>query len=103
MHHIGVVRASEDVARSSHVGGKLINFIKPAINHVSHEIGIAKIPNHKVVGLGRAEAGKFEVGTADPKALPLQAPHQVMTDETTSPAYQSNLSCLIVGHSLYPY
>ena len=47
MHHVGVVLTGKDVAGSSHVGSKLINFVKPPIDHLPHEIWIAKIPMTK--------------------------------------------------------
>ena len=68
-----------------------------------HEIWITQIADHKVVSLGLAEAWKLEISAANPKAFPLEAPDQVMTDESTGPADQgdlcNNLGCCHMSSS----
>src|SRR5262249_44411164 len=92
MHHVGIVFAGEDIARSPHVGGELVNFVKAAVNHLANEIGVAKVANQKVISLGLAEAWKLEVGPSYPKAFPLEPLDKMMTDEATGPTNQCNFS-----------
>ena len=92
MHHVGIVFTGEDVAGSPHVGGKLIDFIEAAVDHMPHEIGITKVTDHEVIGLCLAETWKLEIGASDPKAFPLEPPDKMVTDEATCPADQRNFS-----------
>ena len=61
MHHVGVVLAGENVAGAAHIGGELIDFVKPPIDHLSDKVRITKITDHEIIGLGFAEARKFEI------------------------------------------
>ena len=92
VHHVGIVFAGEDVAGAAHIGRQLIDFVEPAVDHVAHEIWIAKIADHEIISLGLAEAWKFQIDASDPEALPFEPPHQVVTDEATCPADQGRLA-----------
>ena len=88
VHHIGIVFAGEDIAGSPHVSRELIDFVEPAVDHLSYKVRITQIANHEIVSLGLAETWEFEISTSNPKALPLEPPYQVVTDEPTGPADQ---------------
>ena len=92
VHHVGIVFTGEDVAGSPHVGRKLIDFIEAAVDHMPHEVGIAKIADHEVISFSLTETREFEIGTSDPKAFPLEPPDKMVTDEATGPADQRNFS-----------
>ena len=51
VHDVGVMLAGENIAGAAHVGGKLIDLVKTAIDHMPHEIRIAQVADHEVVGL----------------------------------------------------
>jgi len=92
MHDVGVMLAGENVTRAPHVGRQLIDFVEPAVDKVPHEVGIAKIAEHEIIGFRLAKAWKFEISRADPEAFALQPADKVMPDETTSSADQGLLS-----------
>src|SRR5262249_13594431 len=92
MHHISVVFSSKDIAGPSHIGGKLINFVKAPINHVFYEGLVAEIADDKIVRLRLGEAWELEIGAPHPEALLLQAAHEMMTDEAAGPADEGFLS-----------
>ena len=92
VHHVGIVFTGEDVAGSAHVGRELIDFIEPAVDHVSHEVRITKIADHEVIGFSLAETWELEIGASDPEAFPLEPPDQMMTDEAARPADQRDFS-----------
>ena len=85
VHHIGIVFAGKDVAGSAHVGCELIDFVEAAVDDMSHEIWITKITDDEVISVCLAEPREFKIGAANPKALPLKPPDEVVTNEATSP------------------
>jgi hypothetical protein len=93
MHHVRIVLAGENIAGSSHVGSKLINFVKAAVNDMSYERLVPKVADDEIIGICLAEPRIFEVGATHPKALLLQAPHKVMANEAACSTDQNHFSC----------
>src|SRR5262249_8137159 len=92
MHHVGVVFTGKDVARSSHVGRELIDFVETAVDHMSHEVRITKVADHEVIGFCLAKPRKLEISTSHPEAFVLEPPYKMMTDEATGPTNQCSFS-----------
>jgi len=99
VHHIGIVFAREDIAGPAHIGGKLINLVKPAVNDMVYEVLVAKVPDNEVIGVSLAKPRKFQVSTPHPKSFPLQTPNEVMTDEPARPADE----CYFPGNCVMPH
>jgi hypothetical protein len=52
VHHIGVVLASKDLARTAHVGGQLIHLVKTAVDDPVARALIPQVANNEIVGFG---------------------------------------------------
>ena len=61
---------------------------------MSYKVRITKVSDHKVISLGRTETWEFEIGTSDPKALSLESPYKMVTDEAPGPADQRDFVCI---------
>ena len=66
--------AREDEARSAHVGGQLIHFVKGAVGDRAADRRVPEVPDDEVVGLRLAELGVLQVDPADPEPLPPEFP-----------------------------
>src|SRR6266516_4702376 len=89
---MGVVFAGEDIAGSAHVGCELIDCVEAPVDHLSYEVRITQVADHEIIGFCLAETREFEISTSDPKALPLEPPDKVVTNEATGSADQRDLS-----------
>src|SRR5262249_53000776 len=92
VHHVGVVFAGEDVAGSAHAGCELIDFVEAAVDHLSYKVRTTQVADHEVIGSCLAETREFEISTSDPKALALEPPYKVVTNEATGSTDQRDLS-----------
>jgi hypothetical protein len=86
VHHFGVMIPGKDIAGATHIGSKLINFVKVLIEHMSDKALISKVTSYKIIGGGVVEPRILEVDTAHPKLFFLQSPHQVVTNEPAGSA-----------------
>jgi hypothetical protein len=88
VHDVGVVLAGEDIAGAAHVGRELVDLLEIPVHQALAEAAIPEIADYEVVGLGRREFRKFEIGAAHEEPLALQPAHQVAADEPARPAHQ---------------
>src|SRR4051794_5378554 len=88
MHNIGIIVADEEVAGAAHIGGELVDFVKPAIDDGVAEIRVAQVADDEIIGLSFSELGKFQVDPTDPEAFMLQAARQMAANKPTSTADQ---------------
>src|SRR5450432_3829369 len=77
--------AGEDITCPAHIGSKLVNFAKAPIQDLPTEIGIAQIPDRKVVSLSFDKGIEFQIDAADPESLSFQPLDQMASDEAASP------------------
>src|SRR6476619_6301087 len=83
--------AGEDVAGPAHVGGALVDLVEPAIDDIATIGRLAQIRDNEVVGLGFSVFRKLQIHAAHPKALTLQALHEVRSNKPSRTANQSAL------------
>ena len=94
MHDVGVVLTREDVSRPAHVRRQLINFVEETIDGHAAMLRVAQVGDQKIVCRGLAEVWIFEIHTANPNTLFLQAPNKVRSDEPTGSAYKRRLQSI---------
>ena len=88
VHDGGVVVPAEHVLRPSHVGGKLVNLVEPAVERRPAGRRVPEVPQQELVRRRRAKLVLLDVHPADPVPLQLEPLHQVAPDEAPCPAYQ---------------
>jgi hypothetical protein len=102
VHQVSIVFTGEDVPGSAHVGCELIDFVEPTVEHVSYQVGITKVADHKIIGFSLAEPWEFEVGASHPEALALEPLYQVVPNEAAGPTHQRSFSDRwFRGHCVY--
>ncbi len=73
MHNIGVILANKYKSGAAHIRRQLINLIKPTVDHLLTEIGIAKISNDKIIGFAYRVFMVFQINATNPESVRLQA------------------------------
>ena len=89
VHHVGIIVAGEDIACAAHVGSQLVDLVKLAVDHFTHEQLVAQITHHEIVCLGVREFVHLEVNAAHPIAFALEAADKVPPDESACAADQN--------------
>src|ERR1700722_19346814 len=82
---------SEDVSGPSHVGGQLVDFIKPSIDHLAADHGIAQVAKDKIIRIDFPVFGKFHIHSSDPKSFTFQSMHEMAADETSGAKHEGSL------------
>src|SRR5262249_24880836 len=86
-HHVGIMLAGEYITGSAHVGSKLVHLVVGlAAKHIAHLVWITQVRAQEVVGIDVGKLGKLAIGAANPAAVTLEPPHQMVTDESTGSA-----------------
>src|SRR5271169_3855437 len=88
VHYICVMLTSKDVTSATHVGCKLINFIKAAVDDGATKALVPQVANHKIIRFGFREFVKFQVHAAHPEPVMLEPFDQMATDESSGPTDQ---------------
>src|SRR5690606_22365764 len=91
----GIVCAGEDVAGAAHVGRKLIDLVKAAIDDVAAIFRLAQVHADEIVGCGIPVFGEFEVDAANPESFPLQSLNEMGANKTAGSAHQGRFG---LGH-----
>src|SRR5258706_15905764 len=91
MHDVGVVFPGENISRSSHVSGELVDFVKSAVDSLAAGGEISEIADDEIISLCFAKPGKLQVGPAHPEALSFQPLDKRATDESPRATDQCTL------------
>ena len=59
VHDVGIVHTGEDEASPAHVGGELVDLVKPCIHHRLTDRLVAQIGDHEVIGRRAWYSGRF--------------------------------------------
>lgn len=88
MHDIGIVFAGEYISGSTHIRGKLVDFVEATIDHFTHDQRISKIPDDEIIGLGLSILVELEINAADPKPLGLKSPNKMSANKAARAKHQ---------------
>src|SRR5882724_5099123 len=86
VHDVGIVQTGEDVARTAHVGGELVNLVETAVDDIAAEALVAQIADDEVVRRRLGEFRELEIDAAYPEAFMLQALDEMAADKTSGTA-----------------
>jgi hypothetical protein len=87
VHDDGIVLAREDITGAPHVGGKLVNLVKFAVDRIATVRWLAQIHNDEVIGLGLRILRELKIHTPHPKPIALQALYEMRSDKPTCTAH----------------
>jgi len=90
MHHVRVMLGGEDIPRTPHVGGKLIDLVEPSVEHGTAYRGVAQVADDELVSCRFRELGMLDVHTPNEQPFRSQSPRQVASDEPACTAHQSS-------------
>ena len=87
-HDGGIVATRKHIAGPAHIGGKLINFVKRAIENPANERWIAQVALMELASLARSVARERLIRSNHAFALRSQPPDQMVADKPAPTADQ---------------
>jgi hypothetical protein len=94
VHHVGIMFAREDVARTTHIGGQLIDFVDAGQDRLDG-LDVPQVAENELVGRSRAEFRPFQVGAPYPTSFGSQSLYEMAADEATRACNQDSLHVCI--------